>query len=81
MHHFFSLQCSNINKEACKLAREVADEGDAITLAGVCQTPSYLSNKGKEAVQAEFKAQADAFVEMKVEFLLAEVSDPALLLL
>jgi len=64
--------CNNINIEACKLARQVAEEGDAITLGGVCQTPSYLSNKGKEAVQAEFKAQADAFVEMKVEFLLAE---------
>eukprot|EP00794_Sanderia_malayensis_P010090 gene10090-11120_t len=64
--------CSNINKEACKLARGVANEGDAIVLGGICQTPSYLSNKGKEAVQAEFKTQADAFVEMKVDFLLAE---------
>jgi len=66
------LGCSNINKVACELAAGVAKEGDAITLGGICQTPTYLSNKGKAAVQAEFKVQADAFVEMKVEFLLAE---------
>ncbi len=51
----------------------MAKEGDAITLGGICQTPSYLSNIGKAAVQAEFKVQADAFVEMKVDFVLAEV--------
>jgi len=64
--------CSNINKAACDLARGVANEGDGLVLGGVCQTPTYLSGKGKEAVQAVFKIQADAFVEMNVDFLLAE---------
>ena len=66
------MQCSAINKAACELARSVANEGDALVLGGVCQTPTYLSGKGKEAVQAEFKKQVNAFVELGVDFLLAE---------
>ena len=50
----------------------MANEGDALVLGGVCQTPSYLSGLGKEVVQAEFKKQSDAFVELGVDFLLAE---------
>ena len=30
---------------------QVAAEGDALTLGGISQTPSYLAGKGKEAVQ------------------------------
>ena len=30
---------------------QVASEGDALTLGGISQTPSYLEGKGKEAVQ------------------------------
>ena len=71
---FISFQCSAINKAACDLATGVANEGNALVLGGVCQTPTYLTGKGKEAVQAEFKIQADAFVEMKTDFLLAEVT-------
>lgn len=67
-----NLGCSAINKAACDLATGVANEGNALVLGGVCQTPTYLTGKGKEAVQAEFKIQADAFVEMKTDFLLAE---------
>merc|ERR1712071_475901 len=32
-----------INEATCDLAREVANEGDALVAGGVCQTPSYLS--------------------------------------
>jgi len=64
--------CTSINQAACKIAREVANEGDALVLGGVCQTPTYLSGLGKEKVQAEFKKQCDAFVAEKVDFLLAE---------
>ena len=66
------LQGQNINKAACDLAKEVANEGGALTLGGVCQCPSYLSGKGKEAVQAEFRKQIQVFVENDLDFLLCE---------
>lgn len=31
-----------INNEACKIAHEVAAEGDALVGGGISQTPSYL---------------------------------------
>ena len=47
-----------INQAACDIAREVANEGEGTFVAGgVSQTPSYLSGKGKEAVQSEFRKQ------------------------
>lgn len=55
------------------MAHEVANEGDALVLGGVCQTPTYLSDGSKEAVQKEFEKQCKVFVENKVDFLLAEV--------
>jgi len=61
-----------INQAACDLAREVANEGDALVLGGICQTPTYLTGKGKEAVQAEFRKQIQVFVTNKVDFLLCE---------
>jgi len=63
---------ANINQAACDLAREVANEGDALVLGGVCQTPTYLSGKGKAAVQKEFEKQVQVFKDNKVDFLLAE---------
>lgn len=41
---------------------------------GVCQTPTYLSGKGKEACQKEFERQIEIFLKNDVDFLLAEVS-------
>ena len=66
-------QGSAINQAACDLATEVANEGDALVLGGICQCPSYLSGKGKEAVQAEFRKQIQVFVKNDVDFLLCEV--------
>lgn len=68
------MQCAGINSEACKIAREVASEGDALVAGGLSQTPSYLSGAGKAAVQKEFKVQLDAFVQNKVDFIICEVS-------
>ena len=62
-----------INKRASELAKKVADEGGALTLGGICQCPSYLSNVGKEAVQEEFRKQIKVFVEAGLDFLLCEV--------
>ena len=52
----------------------MANEGNALVLGGICQTPSYLSGKGKTAVQAEFRKQIDVFVKNNVDFLLCEVN-------
>ena len=62
----------DINKKASELAKQVAAEGDALTLGGICQCPSYLSGIGKEAVQQEFKKQIQVFVETDLDFLLCE---------
>ena len=67
------LQGAAINKAACELARQVAAEGDALTLGGVCQTPSYLSAQSKQVVQEEFRKQMNVFVENKMDFILCEV--------
>ncbi|KAF0289766.1 Betaine--homocysteine S-methyltransferase 1 [Amphibalanus amphitrite] len=64
--------CRQVNDAACRLAHEVAAEGDALVAGGISQTPSYLSGLGKKATQAEFKKQVDVFVENKVDFLIAE---------
>ena len=52
----------------------MANEGDALVCGGVCQTPTYLSGKGKEACQKEFERQIEIFLKNNVDFLLAEVS-------
>ena len=51
----------------------MADEGGCLIAGGISQTPTYLSGKGKEAVQAEFRKQIQIFVANNVDFLLAEV--------
>ncbi|XP_031698207.1 betaine--homocysteine S-methyltransferase 1-like, partial [Anarrhichthys ocellatus] len=61
-----------INEAACDLAREVADEGDALVAGGVSQTPAYLSCKSETDVKAIFKKQTDVFVKKNVDFLIAE---------
>jgi len=61
-----------INKKAAELAKQVAAEGDALTLGGISQCPTYLSGAGKAEVQAEFRKQIQVFVEADLDFLLCE---------
>ncbi|KAJ7988582.1 hypothetical protein DPEC_G00325050 [Dallia pectoralis] len=63
---------AQINEAACELAREVANEGDAMVAGGVSQTPSYLSCKSEDEVKGIFKKQVDVFVKKNVDFLIAE---------
>uniref|UniRef100_A0A3Q2ZHT7 Betaine--homocysteine S-methyltransferase 1 n=1 Tax=Kryptolebias marmoratus TaxID=37003 RepID=A0A3Q2ZHT7_KRYMA len=63
---------AQINEAACDLAREVANEGDALVAGGVSQTPSYLSCKSETEVKATFKKQLDVFIKKNVDFLIAE---------
>lgn len=67
-------QCQKVNEAACDIAREVANEGDALVAGGVSQTPSYLSCKDKTEVKAAFRQQLDVFMKKNVDFLIAEVN-------
>ena len=62
-----------MNATACRLAHQVAAEGDALVAGSVSQMLTAFSSLDKQKVQAEFKSQMDAFVENKVDFLIAEV--------
>lgn len=66
-----------VNQRACDLAREVANEGDALVAGGLSQTPTYLTGLGKEAVQKEFEKQLKVFVDNKVDFMIAEYYEHA----
>lgn len=66
-------QGAQINEAACDLAREVANEGDAMVAGGVSQTPSYLSCKSEAEVKGIFKRQLNVFVKKNVDFMIAEV--------
>jgi betaine-homocysteine S-methyltransferase len=67
-----SIGVDAINRASARLAKEVAAEGDALTLGGICQCPTYLTGIGKEAVKAEFRKQNKVFIEEGIDFLLCE---------
>ena len=66
---------ADINRRASEIAKQVAAEGDALTLGGICQCPTYLSGVGKDKVQAEFRKQIQVFVDTDLDFLLCEVTN------
>ncbi|TRY65178.1 hypothetical protein DNTS_009418 [Danionella cerebrum] len=66
------VQGQQINEAACDLAREVANEGDALVAGGVSQTPSYLSCKSEAEVKKTFQKQLDVFIRKNVDLLIAE---------
>ena len=57
------------------MARQVADEYSGLVAGGISQTPTYLSNIGKEKVQEQFKKQIEVFVKNNVDFLICEVRE------
>ncbi|XP_076126130.1 betaine--homocysteine S-methyltransferase 1-like [Alosa pseudoharengus] len=61
-----------INEAACDLAREVANEGNALVAGGVSQTPLYKDSSSESEVKAIFKKQLDVFVKNNVDFLIVE---------
>nr|XP_005990768.1 PREDICTED: betaine--homocysteine S-methyltransferase 1 isoform X1 [Latimeria chalumnae] len=66
------ISSQKVNEAACDLAREIAQEGDALVAGGVCQSPSYLSCKSEVEVKNIFRKQLDVFVKKNVDFLIAE---------
>lgn len=69
----FELQGQQINEAACDLAREVANEGDALVAGGVSQTPCYVKSHSETEVKAIFKKQMDDFLKKDIDFLIVEV--------
>lgn len=65
------INCKTLNREACDLARQVADEGNALVAGSMSNIPGY-QEKGKEYVMAEFAKQVEVFKEKGVDFLLGE---------
>ncbi|KAL4684275.1 hypothetical protein H8959_021969 [Pygathrix nigripes] len=64
-----------VSEAACDIARQVADEGDALVAGGVSQTPSYLSCKSETEVKKIFLQQLEVFMKKNVDFLIAEVKN------
>ncbi|XP_030647856.1 betaine--homocysteine S-methyltransferase 1 [Chanos chanos] len=67
-----SITGEQINEAACDLAREVANEGNALVAGSVSQTPCYANSRNEEEVKAIFKKQLDFFMKKDVDFLIAE---------
>lgn len=68
------IQGAQINEAACDLAREVANEGEALVAGGVSQTPCYVDTHKETEVKAIFKKQMDDFLKKEIDFFIAEVS-------
>lgn len=66
-------QGAQINEAACDLAREVANEGDALVAACVSKTPCYVKSHSETEVKAIFKKQMDDFLKKDIDFFIAEV--------
>lgn len=61
-----------INDAACRIAREVADEGGALVAGSIVKCPSYAEGKGKAAVQAQVRQQLQPLIKNKVDFIILE---------
>lgn len=59
-----------INEAACKMAKEVANEGDAVTCGGLC--PVRYTGRNLEVVKKEFEKQLQPFIDNDIDFVLAE---------
>lgn len=62
----------DLNQAACKMAREVANEGDAIVCGSLSPVLSYFKNKDMEGARKEFESQLQPFIDNDVDFVLAE---------
>ena len=68
------MQGTQINEAACDLAREIANESDALVAAGVSQTPVYLVNRNQAEVKAIIQKQLDVFIRKDIDFYMVEVT-------
>jgi len=62
----------DLNQAACKMAREVADEGDAIVCGSLSPVLSYFKGRDLEGARKEFENQLQPFIDNDCDFILAE---------
>ncbi|KAF3850913.1 hypothetical protein F7725_012685 [Dissostichus mawsoni] len=67
-----SITGAQIN-EAADMAREVANEGDALVAGCVSKTPCYVKSHSEPEVKAIFKKQMDDFMKKNIDFFIVEV--------
>ena len=72
----FFCQGREINVAAYRLAREVADEGDALVSISLTEPMSYRQGAGEEQVKAELRQQLQFFIDehLQPDFVACEVS-------
>lgn len=66
-------QGAQINEAACNLAREVANEGNALVAGCVSKTPCYVKTHSETEVKAIFKKQMEDFLKKDIDFFIVEV--------
>ncbi|XP_062238094.1 betaine--homocysteine S-methyltransferase 1-like [Platichthys flesus] len=66
---------AQINEAACDLAREVANEGNALVAGCVSKTPCYQNSRNEPKVKAIFKKQMDDFLKKDIDFFIVEFVD------
>jgi len=59
-----------INEAACKMAKEVASENNALTCGGLC--PVRYAGRDLEYIENEFSKQLQPFIDYDIDFVLAE---------
>ena len=66
-------QCAEINKAACKIAKEVAKEKSTFTAGGIAMTDVYQTTRNKEKTIAELKTAVKALIENDIDMIICEV--------
>lgn len=69
-----AIQGAQINEAACDLAREVANQGNALVAGCMSKTPCYMNSRNETEVKAIFKKQMDDFLKKDIDFLIVEVA-------
>ena len=66
--------CEEISTQACKIAKEVADESERPILVAGClsETSLFKGPQSRGAVKEQFKSQVEIFREQNVDFVVAE---------
>jgi len=64
--------CRQINKAACKIAKEVSKEYGTIVAGGITQTETYVETRDKAKVQAELTKAIEVLIEEDVDLIIVE---------
>lgn len=64
--------CNEINKAACKIAKQVAKEKGTITAGGIAMTDVYQTTRDKKKTVEELRIATKALVENDIDMLMCE---------